>query len=520
LAAPEDCSGIDNDLVTRHIIGSSFPRMKKMFARTIYTRGLVLTLATLSAIAFAKATDVAVAISVDASHPGAVISPDFAGFSYEVKMLMPDANGVHYFRADNKPLLTLFRTLGIKSLRIGGNTSDRDAKQLPSEADLDSLFAFAKAADVKVIYCLRLRNGDPSSAAATAKYIMDRYAPWVDTFSIGQEPSAYPVTAVDRRPAGERMGATNEKYQYPTYRDEWKRFAAVIVAAVPAIKLCGPSVHNNGEWARRFIEDFGRGNHVALVTEHLYAGGAAGKLPSAEVGRDRMLSDDFTHAYQKLYDSFVPQAKAAELPYRLEEVNSYFNGGALGSSNTYSAALWGLDFMYWWAAHDATGLNFHTGDRVSMNNSYQASRYAAFVSGTDGFEIRPLAFGMKAFEIAAHGRMLPLTITNEGKANITAYAVTAADHSLYVTVINREHGSTARDLTVTLNTAAKSSAQVIYLNHETGDVSATSGITLGGTTIEKDGSWTGKWQPVTGKTDAAVDVKVPAASAAIVRIGG
>jgi hypothetical protein len=47
--------------------------------------------------------------------------------------------------------------------------------------------------------------------------------------------------------------------------------------------------------------------------------------------------------------------------------------------------------MYWWATHEAAGLNFHTGDRVSMNNDYQAPRYATFVTAPDGFDIHPLA---------------------------------------------------------------------------------------------------------------------------------
>ena len=41
---------------------------------------------------------------------------------------------------------------------------------------------------------------DPALDAATAKYILDHYAPLVDSISIGQEPSAYPVQAVDTRP--------------------------------------------------------------------------------------------------------------------------------------------------------------------------------------------------------------------------------------------------------------------------------------------------------------------------------
>jgi hypothetical protein len=133
-----------------------------------------------------------VSIQVDANHPGLSVPTDFAGLGFEVAILRPE-NGTHYFRPDTRPLINLFHTLGIKSLRLGGNTSDRDVRELPSEADLDSLFTFARAAGVKVIYCLRLHNGDPNVDAQTAKYVMDHYAPLVDCFSIGQEPSAYPV---------------------------------------------------------------------------------------------------------------------------------------------------------------------------------------------------------------------------------------------------------------------------------------------------------------------------------------
>src|SRR4051812_31216203 len=99
-----------------------------------------------------------VTVAVDNRNPAKAIPTDYTGLSFEVTQLLPDSNGKHYFRADNKPLIRLFQTLGIRSLRIGGNTSDRDVRRLPEHADFDSLFAFAKAADVKVIYCLRLHD--------------------------------------------------------------------------------------------------------------------------------------------------------------------------------------------------------------------------------------------------------------------------------------------------------------------------------------------------------------------------
>src|ERR1019366_7204704 len=98
----------------------------------------------ISATEITNATESPVAIALDPQHPGAVIAPDFSGLSFEVSLVLPAANGVHYFRPDNQPLINLFHTFGIKNLRIGGNTSDRDARQLPGEADLDSLFEFAK----------------------------------------------------------------------------------------------------------------------------------------------------------------------------------------------------------------------------------------------------------------------------------------------------------------------------------------------------------------------------------------
>jgi len=462
-----------------------------------------------------------VTIVIDATHPGAAIAPDFSGLSFEVSILLPNEDGVRYFRPDNLPLINLFHTLGIKNLRIGGNTSDRDVRKLPEEADIDSLFLFAKAAGVKVLYCLRLHNGDPQADAATAKYIMDHYAAQVDCFSIGQEPSAYPVQKVDDRAQGERMGAANEKYTYPAYAADWKKFADIIIAAVPDVKFCGPSVHNNGVWAIKFIADFGKSNHVTLITEHLYPGGAGGKVVTPENGRDRMLADGdsmtngFPRAYKKLHDSFVPQALAAGLPYRLEEVNNYFNGGATNVSNTFAAALWGLDYMYWWAAHDCAGLNFHTGDKVAAGSELRPSKYTAYFTAPNGYLIRPLGYGIKAFDLGGHGRFVPLTISNADNLNLSAYAVLGDDKNVYLTIINKEHGNGARTAGVSLEKigAGFAHAQMVSLIAPGNDVAATTGETLGGAEITPDGSWTGGWLSVAGKT-----LEIQPASAVIIKL--
>ena len=463
-----------------------------------------------------QAAPAPVTISVDMSKPGNIIPAAFEGLSFETALLLPAENGLHYFRPDNRALITLFHTLAIKSLRIGGNTGDRDAKKLPNEADFDSLFAFAKAADVKVIYCLHLHNGTPQEAVRTAKYIMDHYAAQMDCFSIGQEPSAYPVEKKDTRPQNERMGEGHENNKYATYREDWKTFADAIIAAVPDVQFAGPGVHNNGNWARDFMTDFGRSNHVVLITEHLYAGGSGNKVTSPESGRDRMLSGEFPRKYQRLYDSFVPMTISNGLPYRLEEVNNYFNGGAKDVSNTFASALWGLDFLHWWATHGAAGLNFHTGDKVAAGYALRPSKYTAFYSTPNGFDVRPLGYGIKAFELGSHGAMVPVTLSNPDKLNVNAYAVLGNDKMLYLTIINMEHGTKARDGQISISSSGEkfSRGEVVSLTIPNHDVAATSGETLGGASIQNDGTWSGSWKPL----ESTTSLTVPAASAAIIRL--
>jgi hypothetical protein len=157
----------------------------------------------------------------------------------------------------------------------------------------------------------------------------------------------------------------------------------------------------------------------------------------------------------------VPAARAAGLPYRLEEVNSYFNGGAQGASNTFTAALWGLEFMYWWATHEAAGLNFHSGDRVSMNNDYQAPRYATFVTAPDGFDIHPLAYAFKVFDLGAHGRIIPVVLENTASVNVSAFATLVDENNASVTIINKEHGDGARDTSVRISMPTTTFRQLV-----------------------------------------------------------
>lgn len=460
----------------------------------------------------------AATLTLSPGRPGPEIPAHFSGLSFEIRQVRAEADGSHYFNPENRALVALFRTLGIRSLRVGGNTSDRDVRQLPDTNDIDSLFAFARSVDATVIYCLQLRHADPKADLSVVKYIEAHYASQIECFSLGQEPSAYPVETTDGNTTPNQPGA--EKYPYPLYRAQWKAMADAIVAEVPEVKFCGPSVHNNGEWTRSFIGDFGRNNHVSLITEHLYPGGPAGKVASPEAGRDRMLGPDFVEVCQKLYDGFVPTAEASGLPYRLEEVNSYYNGGAANVSNTFAATLWGLDFLHWWASHGAEGINIHSGDNVAAGKTLLPAKYTPYASTNHGFEVRALGYGIKAFKEGSGGRSIPAEISgNAGHVNLSAYCVMADDGGAVVTIINKEHGPSAR--TVPMRVAGLSGAvRTMALIAPKGDVSATTDITLGGSRVSEDGSWNGTWREgPTADAAGTILVDVPPASALLIKCG-
>jgi len=90
--------------------------------------------------------------------------------------------------------------------------------------------------------------------------------------------------------------------------------------------------------------------------------------------------------------------------------------------------------------------------------------------------------------------------------------------NLYLTIINKEHGQYGRDAEVTVKgIGIKGPVEIMYLKAPNNDVSATSGISLGNATINNTGEWQGKWTVLPPPGNGAISV--PAASAAIVRIG-
>ena len=436
--------------------------------------------------------------SIDIRGPETPIAPDFSGFSFEIGRLHKSRDtGAYFFDSSNTQLLTIFRDLGIKSLRIGGNTVDRG--YVPSTADIDALFRFAEAANVKVVYSLRLANGDAAQDASIAGYVWNHYRPRLIALAIGNEPNSY-------------NGLDPQITNTSLFISKWNKFASVVIAATPGVKLGGP---DNGNGANTWVSAFAQAeqgtSNVDRIFSHYEPGGTS-RGKSAQQIIDEMLSPDCDNRRcQSCYEKIGKPAKALGWDYRFTEANSHVaTPASKGVNHSFATALFALDFLHWWAARGCAGVNFHTGF-----NGYNGG----FYTDTNGnYRLFPICYGIAAFNVGGHGITDSIEIKNPRNLNLTAYAVTDADN-LFVTIINKEHGENARDAIVKI-TARGRSADVMYLKAPGNDVTAASGITLGGAAIDGNRSWQGKWEPLLSKDPKGFEITVEAPSAAIVRITG
>jgi hypothetical protein len=440
-----------------------------------------------------------VVVTVAADGQSAEIAPRFLGLSYETSMLLPK-DGRYYFDRNDQALVNIFKTLGIKSLRVGANAVDDPRIPIPQEKDIDALFDFARAAGVKVIYSFRLKNGQPAESARLASYLAAHDADALDCFSIGNEPNFYLKT-------------------YEAFFAQWKPQYDAILKAVPDAMFDGPSATPG--YAVNLAKDMSAGGHLAMASDHYYflgSGRAAETNPPAS--RARFLSNKLHDDYQRDYAKVGAVLAARGVPYRIDEMNSCYNGGAENSSDTYASTLWALDCTHWWAAHHILGVNYHTGESVGRDGKFGPPNYAAFLHQTDGpgFTIRPQGYAYLAFSQGAHGRPLSIKIQAAPAFNFDAYAYQDGDGSIYLTLINKSYGDKAQPAAISLQLPSSTSSgawQRMDLAQKDQDVAAKTDVTLGGAAITPEGTWPGQWHKIESASANNLNLQVPPASATI-----
>jgi hypothetical protein len=494
-----------------------------------------------------------VTITIDDEHPGPVVPGDFAGLSFERGPLNPGNAGVagYLFSPENDSLVTLFRNLGLGSLRVGGGSVDQ---QIPAGTGsdgftgIDNLFAFAAVAGVKVIYTFRLLSPGAASIdalqsinAQAAGYIWRHHREHLDTFAIGNEPDWHASHTYDGHPLDpaiyeEISGVPGSAY--PSYLACWQGFADAIRDAAPGAPLSGPDTGaystltftpdpaSGVSWTERFAGDEGNSSRVTDITQHYYVGAGPGKT-TARQAISNMLSPEWVNGtaigtqprrttytpYPWLYANLLAPVAAAGLRYRLTESNDYLVG-VPGASNAFASALWALDHLHWWAAHAAAGVNFHNKQWLYTDTIVPDPAAAGA-----GYAVTPKGYGIKAFTLGSAGRVKPAQIRNPDGINLTAYCIGGADED-YVTIINKTQGAEAADAAVTIlppGPRLRGAEMMTLAGGEPGDATGAS-ATLGGAAITGDTPWDGTWSALPAAPDAGVSLTVRATTAVIARI--
>jgi len=354
----------------------------------------------------------AVKATVDTTSRNYAIPADFTGLGFETATVTSATNqgGVvgNFWSPGNVQLTTLFQNLSLKNLRIGGSTVNGFH---PTNSDIDALFQWAPLAGLHVIYSVPIYCNpsaqppycpQPSDDAAIAKYISKSgYQPSLQAISIGNEQDWHGFLY--------GQGGTDPNISnLPTYLVDWQKFATGIDNSVKenyaspdtgAYDLssyytgssCGSSYPNGVSWTQGFADCKATPggiitSQVTAVTQHYYVGGcfcwnSGGHkvylLPTPAI--EDMLSGEWVDnhtgsegphlstgpygfepytPYLWLYSHNLQPVLNDNLAYRLTESNDFL-GGVDGASNAFASALWALDYMHWWAAHGAAGVNFH-----------------------------------------------------------------------------------------------------------------------------------------------------------------
>jgi hypothetical protein len=418
-----------------------------------------------AAPAAAKAA-LAATLSVDWTSRGSTLPSDYTGLSYESRQL---ANP-RFFSAENKALIALFRELGTEGvLRIGGSTSEytfftteepkseppfeiagpglpaNDYTETPiSLRALENLRAFLDATGWRCLYGLNTGRGTVEHAAEEAFYVHKTLGPRLIALQLGNEPDAW------------RNRYRGAAWSYEDYWKEWLLTRAAVLKRVPDAKFAGPDISNKLPYVTGFAADAKKSApEVVLLTSHYYTMGPAGK-PGMTI--DRMLANDLK--LEADMKTIMSAAQAAELPYRMCEGNSCWNGGQEGVSDTLASALWGADVMLHFAALGCMGMNLHGGG---------FGHYTPIAgSPNKGFTRRPVFYGM-VLAREFFGATLVESIFTCANDRVHAYAATKGSSKL-VLLVNKT------DQPVTVKMPFKHAHEVLTLTGPAMD--ATDGVAI------------------------------------------
>ncbi|MFD1049030.1 hypothetical protein ACFQ1S_27590, partial [Kibdelosporangium lantanae] len=179
-----------------------------------------------------------------------------------------------------------------------------------------------------------------------------------------------------------------------------------------------------------------------MLTVHQYPGGSDADIT-------KLLSPATVTSTLNSVSKNLAAAKANNLPMRVDEANSTYNGGNDGTSNKFGSALWVMDYSLLLAQAGMSGVNIHGGLGVCnepiWNGKFQ--RYTPFCAADKAgeaaqqYKAMPIYYGIWLARQMGPGEFLPLTVSSD--RNVTAYAVKGDDGRTRIAVLQKDTTTTA-----------------------------------------------------------------------------
>jgi hypothetical protein len=404
-------------------------------------------------------------IQVDDTRPGPAIPDDFLGFSYEPSSLTDTVN----FRTSRTKYLNLLNNLGRSTIRINGyyanwegwvdhprtpalvQTSKSYKTDTIASSDLDSLFAFIRKTNYKIILGINTYTSTPAIALSEISYAWSKGKDIIQAFELSNEPD----------------GLYNS--DYALYRKHILPFYDLIRHSLPSVPLVGCASVHPEHFGQYFVQQ--DADKVLYTTIHAY--------PVGQTGVKNNIGQLLDEKYIKIGHSFYCHTmdtctQRQHIRYRIDECNNFGDEG-IDVADRFASALWGVDFMMDAAANNALGVNFHGGSRGFT---------PILMARGMPIQAHPLYYAMLFFHMAGRGNLLPINVT-PNDPSVKAYATLTPEHTVLVTLINKNIES---DVRVNLScTRAYANATLIRLAAPS--VNSKDSIQLAGTSVDSEGKW-------------------------------
>jgi uncharacterized cupredoxin-like copper-binding protein len=465
--------------------------------------------------------------SVTTGSPGLVVPSQFMGLgvggtSFEAQLGEP-STGKNTILRQLINNLTAYGAAPITFKVTAVDTSSSTTAVIPSAAQIAAMSQLYT--DVGATFFVGVDFADESVSTAVqqaADFASNMPAGSLIGMEIGNEVDNYTHTTEGYRTA---------PYYYLT---DYANFEPSVLAALqtyqPSAKIVGPAwglpptlsggssniVNNAGSPIT--INDYltTEAGNLAFVTQHSYAE----QCPSATVNTnsDYLLTPGAMNCVSSAYIlAGVAPTHAKNLKYRLGETNSVAGGGVQGVSNTFSAALWALDWCSGLAAGGVDGVNFF-GD--SKNQWYTMFSFnTSTTTGTTVYSLNyilPQYYALVLFQQATQNSAAFLPVAYTAAGNQKAYAWKDAAGNIRVLILNKDESGAG---TFSLSIPGYGAGTLTRLT--AANLAATNGVTLAGQTLDTsvDGTFQGTaYGEVVTPASGNYSFAMPTVSAALLTI--